>query len=47
MGAYTKDVSGQQLSKYVTVARQQILITQQLDYNNGNAVFYVVRAEML
>jgi hypothetical protein len=39
MGGYTRDVSGQELGKYVPVARKQILNKSQLDYNNGRAVF--------
>jgi hypothetical protein len=47
MGGYTRAVSRQRLGKHVPVARQQILIMQQLDYNSGKAVFYVIPAEML
>jgi hypothetical protein len=39
MGGYTMAVSGQWLGKHVTIARQQFLIIEQLDYNNGIAVF--------
>jgi hypothetical protein len=35
----TGAVSGPRLSKHFPVAGQQILIMQQLEYNNGNGVF--------
>jgi hypothetical protein len=43
----TAAVSGQRLSKQVSVARQQIFNNATVGLNNRRAVFYVVRAEML
>jgi hypothetical protein len=42
-GRIYKAFSGQWLGKHVPIARQ----LQQMDYNKGNVVFYVVRPEML
>jgi hypothetical protein len=56
MGGYTRAVSGQWLGKHVPAKQtmeqcwllgSRFLIMQQLDYNNGKAVFYAVRAERL
>jgi hypothetical protein len=41
MGGYARVVSGQRLGKHVPVARQQILIILQLEYDNGTAVFSI------
>jgi hypothetical protein len=48
MGKYTRAVSRQRLGKDVPAATNtQAKIKILLGYNNGNGVFYVVRAEML
>jgi hypothetical protein len=48
MGGYTRTVSGQQLSKYVPVARQQIINNATVGLQQWKScVFYVVRAEKL
>jgi hypothetical protein len=55
MGGYIRTVSGQLLGKHFLAKQRNnarllgsaFLKTQQLDYNNGRAVFYVVRAERL
>jgi hypothetical protein len=40
----TRAIAKQLLGKRVPAATVEVLL---LDYNNGNGVFYVVRAEML
>jgi hypothetical protein len=39
MGGYTRAVSGQQLSKHIPVAMQQILYKATVEHNNWRAMF--------